>query len=69
MEIVRLEKGTILGGCAYKGNRRDMVYEFVSYFITCTVYFISYNRYNLLIEEKSEERTFLTLPEIKFQYN
>lgn len=40
-----------------------MVYEFVSYFITCTVYFISYNRYNLLIEEKSEERAFLTLPE------
>lgn len=30
--------------------------EFITYyFIACTVYFISYNRYNLFIEEKSEE--------------
>lgn len=33
--------------------------EFSTYFITCTVYFIGYSRYNLLIEEKSEEGAFL----------
>lgn len=39
--------------------------EFSTYFITCTVYFIGYSRYNLLIEEKSEEgASFLTFHEI-----
>ncbi len=40
--------------------------EFSTYFITCTVYFIGYCRYNLLIEGKKSEEglSFLTFHEI-----
>ncbi len=44
---------------AYTEKREGMGDEFSTYFITCTVYFIGYCRYNLLIEEKSEEGAFL----------
>ncbi len=48
-----------MGICRIYRKEEGMGDEFSTYFITCTVYFIGYCRYNLLIEEKSEEGAFL----------
>lgn len=48
-----------IGRMSHIQNRGGDGDEFSTYFITCTVYFIGYSRYNLLIEEKSEEGAFL----------
>ncbi|GCF77792.1 hypothetical protein BC2926_53330 [Bacillus cereus] len=48
-----------MGACRIYRKEEGMGDEFKTYFITCTVYFISYSRYNLLIEEKNEEGAFL----------
>ena len=54
-----------IGRMPHIQNRGGDGDEFSTYFITCTVYFIGYSRYNLLIEEKSEEgASFLTFHEI-----
>ena len=34
------------------------MHEFTTHFIACPVYFIDYNRYNLFIEEKTEQGGF-----------
>ncbi|MED1476602.1 hypothetical protein P4U57_20065 [Bacillus pseudomycoides] len=51
--------------CIYRKEERGWGNEFITYFIGCTVYFISHYRYNLLIEEKMRKGlSFLTLHEI-----